>query len=343
MPRLGAARTRDAFTLVEALAVVAVVGVLLGLMLPSLSGARIAARNAACAAMQKQLVTGLLRYAAHHDDWIPGFNTSGYSLWPSASPQAVAALSRHSTAPVQVNDWITPALADPSLPESREERFYTLLERCACPSMELRAPVWLGGDLGARAMTDWIESAEREPARGVSYLMPTNFQLFGGPRIPRDPIATQYSSRTLQDLARICRIRNDYRPRLDLIGNVAAKIALADGFRYLGLRVIDFDASWSHANWGSFTERSACDIESRAWGRRGGGGTGFNLSVVYRHNSGMNAAFWDGHVDRLTIKASRNPSLWAPARSQLMPAATLDPDSRTFGPDPTNPARWLIN
>lgn len=337
----GAAGSRG-FTLTETLVVSAVVSIMIGLLLPALGGAREAARQTACAAMQKQLVTGLHAYGASEDEWIPGFNTSGRALWPAATPSAIARLSRDPHAPVQVNDWMTPALRDEPLPANREERFYTLFERIACPCMELRAPVWIGGDQGSPAMADWLDAGTRENTRGVSYLMPTNFQLFGGPRVARDAIITQHSSVRFLELARICRLRADYAPRQDQVGLASRKIAVADGFRYLGVNVIDFDASYSHANWGSFTERSACDIDSRAWGRRGGGGTGYNLGVVYRHKHRLNAAMWDGHVEALSPRDSRDPALWAPTRSALLPAVALDPDSKSFGVDPARPDRNRI-
>lgn len=333
-----------AFTLVELLTVVAIVSILFGLLLPTLGTTRESARQAVCAATQRDLAAGLLRYAADNEEWIPGFNTSGRSLWPSASAQAVAALSRHAEAPVQVNDWISPALAHEGLPRNREARFHAILENFACPEMNLRAPVWPGGDAGARAMEDWLEFKDVEPAHGISYMMPTNFMLYAPPASPRPtPYVTQFSSTKFQELARICTIRRDYRPRVDSIGLLSRKIALADGFRYLDARTVDFDASYSHLNWGSFTERSAIDQTSRSWGRRGAGGTGRNIPVVYRHSDRMNAAFWDGHVEPLGVRASHHPGLWAPSKSMLRNHPTIEPDVRAFGFDPANPARALID
>lgn len=342
-------RSRRAFSLVELLALLAVIVILIGLLLPGLGGVRHSARQSQCAAMQRQLALGLLRYASEHNEWIPGFNTSGRSLWPPAAlpPQrAIAALSKFPHAPVQVNDWISPSLSDSALPVCREERFYTILERVACPEMEWRVPVWIGGDAGSLRMAQWIENRARQPARGISYLMPTNFQLFGGPRVRRpgqgDVLVTQESSLKLLLLARICRLRADYAPRVDSLGRPARKVALADAFRFLGPNMTDFDASYSHANWGSFTERSPCDVDSRSWGRRGGGGTGWNIPVVYRHRKSLNAAFWDGHVEPLSIRESRNPALWAPTRSVLQPAAGMEPDVASFGYDPADPTRAIV-
>lgn len=333
------------FTIVETLVVVAVISILIGMLLPALGGAQHIARQSACASMQKQLVTGLLRYAGDQDEWIPGFNTTGYSLWPAASAAAAIALSKHAHAPVQINDWISPALAGEGLPIQREDRFYTILERLACPEMRVRSPVWLGGDAGSLAMADWMEQNNKEPAHGVSYLMPTNFQLYGGLRATRDAVITQHSSRRFGELAGICALRPDYRPRLDSIGSLSKKIALADGFRYIDPLTIDFEATYAHLEWGSFSERSACDVSSRSWGRYGTENrTDFNIPLVYRHSGRLLAAFWDGHVDRLAIKESRNPVLWAPTGSRLRKPVNLDLDSLDFGyiPDSGNTRRNAI-
>lgn len=55
-----------AFTLIELLVVIAVVAVLLGLMVPSLTGARDAGRAVSCLSNQRQLVTAWMLYAGDH-------------------------------------------------------------------------------------------------------------------------------------------------------------------------------------------------------------------------------------------------------------------------------------
>lgn len=55
-----------AFTLLELLVAVAMVALLLGLLLPALSGSRQAARTTVCAAHQRQLVTAWVLYANDH-------------------------------------------------------------------------------------------------------------------------------------------------------------------------------------------------------------------------------------------------------------------------------------
>ncbi len=62
---------RAGFTLIELLVVVAVLAVLLGILLPALSGARFAARKVRCGANLKQLGAGLELYWQDHDRTLP--------------------------------------------------------------------------------------------------------------------------------------------------------------------------------------------------------------------------------------------------------------------------------
>jgi prepilin-type N-terminal cleavage/methylation domain-containing protein/prepilin-type processing-associated H-X9-DG protein len=62
---------RDAFTLVELLAVIAVIGILAGLVLPALAGARERARGALCLNNTKQLILAWQLYADDHEGQLP--------------------------------------------------------------------------------------------------------------------------------------------------------------------------------------------------------------------------------------------------------------------------------
>lgn len=321
-------------TLVEVLVVAAITAILIGIVMPTLSAVQGTRQEVVCASMQRQLAMGLAHYASTHDEWIPGYATSGVPLWGAPPQRTIQALYKSADRPVQVNDWISPALSGSNLPEHRDARFHEILEKYGDPAMPHRVPVWAGGDLGASALADWIEANRAEPARGLSYLMSANFQVFGAGSPTQ--FVRQTSSAKLAELGRVHIIPAGYRPRFEALGAPDRKVAFADGFRYIDARLMDFDGSWSHQNWGSFSERTPCDPRSRSWGRLGGGGTGLNIPLAYRHAGRMNAAFWDGHVARLTPRESRNPALWAPKGSKLGRREALDPDSWTFGYDPVN-------
>ena len=64
-------KRRSSFTLLELLIVIAIIGVLVTLLMPSLGKAREAARRAVCMSNQKQLFTMASLYAKANNQWIP--------------------------------------------------------------------------------------------------------------------------------------------------------------------------------------------------------------------------------------------------------------------------------
>lgn len=345
-PSPAAGAQRHAFTIIELLVVVAVISTLLGVLAPAISGARVAAHRAVCASMQRQLCVSVVGYTMSNDGWIPGYNTSGRALWDSRpDPAVIERLSRSASAPVQVNDWISPtAIADDG-PTNRHQRFYRTLEDFADPAMKERVPAWTGGGQGSRDMADWLDENVQQAPRGVSYLMPAMFQLFGGPR--SSDRLTLDSSAKFKELRKQHDLPVNYRPRVDRIGAFARKVAFADGFRYVSFREFDSDFSY-HAsnNWGCFTDRTPCSIESTPWGYRGGDGAGLGVALSYRHAGDMNAAFWDGHVQSLTQTQSRHPGIWAPRGSTFVGRRTYTyPESFNYGytPSSEDPSHSLID
>ena len=152
-------------------------------------------------------------------------------------------------------------------------------------------------------------------------------------------------------------INYDYRPRLDQVGQPAGKVFVADGTRYLecegGSESLDFDAYPyvdprypSQGLFGSFTDPAPWWCVSTAYGVEQGSlnwdgmpvdageypkARGKNLALSYRHgadigaatsnaqsNPGrMNALFFDGHVERLNDRRSRDVGLWYPSGTRI--------------------------
>ena len=48
----------------------------------------------------------------------------------------------------------------------------------------------------------------------------------------------------------------------------------------------------------------------------------------------MDPAFWDGHVEFLTLDQAKNPALWVPTGSTFVAGSGTDPDSLEFGLEP---------
>lgn len=66
-----ASRARSAFTLIDLLVSIAVMAILIGIMLPSITSAHEAARRVACRSNVRQIGLGLVMYANDHDGRLP--------------------------------------------------------------------------------------------------------------------------------------------------------------------------------------------------------------------------------------------------------------------------------
>lgn len=74
----------EAFTLIEILVVIAIIGILAGLLLPTLGKARQSALRIKCVDHERQLFLAARMFADDHDGWLPARGLGGDDRWPAA-------------------------------------------------------------------------------------------------------------------------------------------------------------------------------------------------------------------------------------------------------------------
>jgi prepilin-type N-terminal cleavage/methylation domain-containing protein/prepilin-type processing-associated H-X9-DG protein len=350
-PKTG--KALSAFTLIELLVVVAIIALLISILLPSLSSAREQARAVKCGAHLRGFGTGLYTYLAENDDWIPGVNTSGVAIRARAVGMASnAALGARPELPVQGFDWMTPILSyNTKLPSNRAERWNYLWTRFACPSQSRTNAVFYG------SISDKADF-DKYSWPACSYLMSAYFSYWGqrhaGQQLaPGEGVSIPAAAaRVMVGDPRWNVVSDDYTARLNKVGPAARKVFVADGTRYLDrMTVLDFDITPAPAAFGAFSESGAWWGASTAYGVKVGTPTydngtmseaggdrnqdGKNLPMSYRHGArgaggsgaaqdnknSLNALFFDGHVERLSDRQSREIHLWYPTGSVVQSAA----------------------
>lgn len=350
---------QQGFTLVELLVVIGIIALLISLLLPALGKARQAARTVQCAANMRSITQGMQAYAAQFKGAIPGSPwTSGAHLRMSGDPAAYnipgvpnTASDNNSPGVFYGFDWMAPIAKtmgirfnEGSREVDRAERFTRLISSPVfqCPENEFTQLVFVGGNVTNRYLA--AGGAVYLPIRAMSYNTIVDFMV----RNNRYNSTTNVSSGKAPGTW-VSRVEWDvppsYIPRVDKIGNPSQKVFLVEGARFID----DTRGTFSYTvSMGDMQNGGAFAIQrpfvafgfnrhhmlASQYGDRNAPATpnaGRWLLYSYRHGARtnnaprdsyrLNAAYFDGHVETLTLSQSMNPAIYSPKGTRL----TLDP------------------
>ncbi len=298
-----ARQLRSAFTLIELLVVIAIIALLVGILLPSLRGARDSARSLVCQSMQRQLAVGGANYSADWKDYIAGVNTSG---WDGQVDSGIGYLNdKTATTPTTTWDWISPTIGDGAgLPPNRAQRTKQVFERFGCPSVTATNTSLFGG---ATDRQDFQDILDFQGFKVVSFLAPASFHRYPNSASANAHIKNGVTPNFTPDSQQNpVRVNKNYEPKLERLGTQPSnKVFASDGTRYLDTgNTLDFDITPNAYTFSSFADSGPIFNGSTAFGVMGPGWPD-NLKLTYRHpGKSINVAYYDGHAAKMTQEYS---------------------------------------
>lgn len=279
--RSGISLVRDGFTLVELLVVMAVIALLMGLLIPSLSAARDTARTTKCSSNLRQIGVGMLAYAASSRGY---FSSGRFDNRTNSGP-----------GPIDKAGWLADAVNGE----------YCIPGNLLCPTN----PGQLSQSMTAARLTDRPSATQDQLdlfRRGfnTNYTMAwyTAYSGFKDPRSPNnDPQRTRWTAGALNE-SRISGVSTNFVPlfadgRVTDNENTGETVEEIDGKRYRFVKDLTdgplgqvADGTWGRQKYSDF---------GPAHGKAPGGSVNNSGSGANRkdHDKYLgNFLFADGHV-----------------------------------------------
>jgi prepilin-type N-terminal cleavage/methylation domain-containing protein/prepilin-type processing-associated H-X9-DG protein len=323
------------FTLVELLVVIGIIAVLMGILIPTLAGARKSANTVKCAANLRSIVQAMNIYVAESKGWLPGSClTTGYPAWKGSNANCPAV--------THINDWQAPLgkimrikfneLGDLT---SRTERFRYLMgrEEFRCPNNDIIA-VPLG-------------TPDFPATIAPSYVLAVQF-LFESKKASIADDDVQVGENTTYSFHNP---PSGYVPKITKVGAVNRKIYIACGAKYTDATTpsVRMPLTLRYDWGGAYGDRGPWYNANKAWDRSqapGNGGTSaFDpRALSYRHGKNLqrgpadsyrfNVAFFDGHVETLGDLEGSDPAMWNPKGTIINAHLFNDVAKRFYGVQP---------
>lgn len=322
----GSESRKRGFTLIELLVTIAIIAILMSVLLPSLGGARRAARSTVCSNNLRQIATAINQYANSNKDAIVGSpDTSGKEAYFDKKFNGVS---------VQGWDWCGPLAAELGMTgpgegqtdADEQERFKRFdwyrsqIKTYSCPENDITSvaypnpndSLWVSGRMLSYNMSTQFTSTEANPDKGGT----------GSTSVRR-------------------KMKRPYRPMISQVGTANLKAIIFEGHRYVSdpPSVPDFDKSigaqyggmfggtgpWYNDNKELYRKlapgEALADIflsapdpryfAFRHGTRRAGSTTGANDTAI------GHLGFLDTHVQQMGDAKATNPIYWFPTGTIL--------------------------